>query len=113
MEAIEDEISAMLAQEARGDRFRLARQALACRIWQARRAYADLAEHGFVRGPDQVPAPILRYLGTLEKTIQRDLADLGLTPRSAAELDLDVVRANDILGDYLSKRDKAGDKAGP
>jgi hypothetical protein len=91
--AIEVNAWALLPEGLQLDRYRLAVEGLACRIWQARRAYADLAEHGLVRGPDRQPAPILRYLGTLERTIQRDLEGLGLTPRAAAELGLDLVRA--------------------
>ncbi len=80
-------------------------EGLACRIWQARRAYADLAEHGLLRGDDRQPAPILRYLGTLERTIQRDLEGLGLTPRAWAELGLDLTRARgEALRQHLAER---------
>src|SRR5947207_2297914 len=80
------------------------RQGLACRVWQARRAYKDLSERGLLRGAERQPAPILRYLGTLERTIQRDLEAFGLTPRAFAELGLDLARTKDVLADYLAER---------
>jgi hypothetical protein len=52
---------------------------LALRLWRQRRAYRDLSEYGIVR--DGVPAPLLVDLGKLENAIQRDLVELGLTPR--------------------------------
>lgn len=80
-------------------------EGFACRVWQARRAYADLAEHGLLRGVGREPAPILRFLGTLERTIQRDLEQLGLTPRSAAELGLDLTRAKgEALRAHLAEK---------
>jgi hypothetical protein len=103
-----DEILAAILEaqppEFRGPRFDLAREMFACRVWQARRAYADLAEHGLLRGEERLPAPILRYLGTLERTLQRDMAELGLTPRSMTELGLDMARTGDALRAHLEER---------
>jgi hypothetical protein len=69
--------------------FALAVEGLACRIWRQRRAYADLSENGLVR-EDGKPAPVLHHLVSVENQIQRDLEALGLTPRAAAALGLDV-----------------------
>jgi hypothetical protein len=79
---------------------------LACRIWRQRRGYADLAEHGLVR--DGQPAPILVDLSKLERQIARDLAELGMTPQSAAALGVDVVatqRALSIVEYYRARQD--------
>jgi hypothetical protein len=59
----------------------------AARIWRWRRAYAYLAEHG-----EDASRALLRDLNTLERSLQRDLADLGVNPRSAAALGVDLVR---------------------
>jgi hypothetical protein len=62
-------------------------QMAAARIWRWRRGYAYLAEHG-----EEASAALLRDLNVLERSLQRDLADLGVNPRSAAELGVDLVR---------------------
>jgi hypothetical protein len=62
-------------------------QMAAARIWRWRRGYAYLAEHG-----EEASAAVLRDLNVLERSLQRDLADLGVNPRSAAELGVDLVR---------------------
>ena len=82
---------------------------LACRYWRQRRAYADLAENGVIR--DGSPAPVLGDLAKLENRIARDLAELGLTPRSAAALGVDLARGERVLSliDYYdAKADEAG-----
>lgn len=73
-----------------GPGFALAVEMTAAKVWRLRRGYADLAEHGILR--DGVPAPILGDLGKLERTIARDLDALGLTPRSAVALGVDLLR---------------------
>jgi len=69
---------------------------VACRIWRQRRGYADLSENGLVR--DGQPAPLLVDLAKLERQIARDLVELGMTPRSAAALGVDVAAAQKVLG---------------
>ncbi len=75
--------------------FELAVEQLACRLWRQRRAYADLSERGVVR--DGLPAPVLAGLARLESQISKDLEGLGLTPRSAAALGVDVAVAQRTL----------------
>jgi hypothetical protein len=75
---------------------------IACRVWRQRRAYADLSEHGIVR--DGQPAPLLVDLAKLERQIARDLVELGMTPRSAAALGVDVAQAQRALGADLVER---------
>jgi hypothetical protein len=80
----------------------------ACRIWRQRRAYRDLSENGLVR--DGHPAPLLVDLAKLERQISRDLVELGMTPRSAAALGVDVAtreRAFSIV-EYYRAREAAG-----
>lgn len=81
---------------------------LACRMWRQRRAYRDLSEHGIVR--DGQPAPLLVDLAKLERQIARDLTDLGMTPRSAAALGVDVATAGRALSivEYHRLREHAG-----
>ena len=80
-------------------------QQTAARIWRWRRGYADLLENGFFRGEHDEPAPILRRLDTLERTIQRDLHELALTPMAQAELGLVTARArSEALRQYLAAR---------
>lgn len=67
---------------------------LASRLWRQRRAYRDLSKYGIVR--DGKPAPLLAELAKVENAIQRDLVELGLTPRSAAALGVDLVAAQRI-----------------
>jgi len=59
----------------------------AARIWRWRRAYAYLAEHG-----EDASRALLRDLNVLERSLQRDLSDLGVNPRSAAALGVDLAR---------------------
>jgi hypothetical protein len=89
--------------------FEPALEQLACRLWRQRRAYADLSEHGLVR--DGKPAPVLRDLAHLENRIARDLAELGMTPRSAAALGVDVVTAKRELSliEYWRARELEGE----
>jgi hypothetical protein len=68
--------------------FAVAVEGLACKLWRVRRAYGDLSANGLLR--DGEPAPVLKMLGQVENSIQRDLEALGLTPRAAAALGLDV-----------------------
>jgi hypothetical protein len=80
-------------------------QQTAARIWRWRRGYADLVENGFFRGKQREPAPILRRLDTLERTIQRDLHELALTPMAQAELGLVAARARgEALRQHLAAR---------
>ena len=65
------------------------------KLWRQRRAYRDLSEHGIVR-EDGRPAPLLVALAQVENAIQRDLVELGLTPRSAAALGCDLIAAQRI-----------------
>ena len=67
---------------------------LALRLWRQRRGYRDLSEYGIVR--EGKPAPLLVELAKVENAIQRDLVELGLTPRSAAALGVDLVAAQRI-----------------
>lgn len=81
---------------------------LALRLWRQRRAYRDISENGLVR--DGQPAPLLTELAKVENAIQRDLVDLGLTPRSAAALGLDLARGERELSvlEYYEQRERAG-----
>lgn len=81
---------------------------LALRLWRQRRAYRDLSEYGIVR--DGKPAPLLVELAKVENAIQRDLVELGLTPRSAAALGLDLARGERELSvlEYYEQRERAG-----
>jgi hypothetical protein len=108
VEEIASDVWSLLPEGLQLERYTLGIEGLACRIWQARRAYADLSEAGVVRGADRQPAPILRYLGTLERAIQRDLEAFGLTTKAAAELGLDLIRAADVLGEYLDAKHGGG-----
>jgi hypothetical protein len=88
--------------------FALAVAQLALRLWRQRRGYRDLTEHGLVR--DGRPAPLLAELAKVENAIQRDLVELGLTPRSAAALGLDLARGERELSvlEYYEQRERAG-----
>jgi hypothetical protein len=85
---------------------------LACRLWRQRRAYGDLSEHGILRA-DGKPAPILIDLSKLERQIARDLADLGMTPRAAAALGVDVATTRRTLSllEYWRARELEEDDA--
>jgi hypothetical protein len=63
-------------------------QSLAGLLWRRRKAYARLEEKG-VRPSE---ARLLADLGTLERTVLLHLRELGMTPKSAAELGLDLAR---------------------
>jgi len=63
-------------------------QLLAARLWRLKRGYAFLEQHA----EDDVPAAVLKNLGVLENTISRDFEALGLSPRSAAELGINLQR---------------------
>ena len=75
--------------------FRLAVEQLSVKLWRQRRAYRDLSEHGLIREGGK-PAPLLAEVAKVENAIQRDLVELGLTPRSAAALGCDLVAAQRI-----------------
>ena len=75
--------------------FRLAVEQLSVKLWRQRRAYRDLSEHGLIREGGK-PAPLLTEVAKVENAIQRDLVELGLTPRSAAALGVDLVAAQRI-----------------
>jgi hypothetical protein len=62
-------------------------------LWRRRRAYADLEANGVVRARGK-PAPILRDLETLERSILEGLKALALTPQSAATLGLTLSRTH-------------------
>lgn len=74
---------------------------VALKLWRQRRAYRDLSEHGLVR--DGRPAPLLTELAKVENAIQRDLVELGLTPRSAAALGVDLVAAQRMGGGLVER----------
>jgi hypothetical protein len=59
---------------------------VAARVWRWRSGYRWLAEH-----PEQGER-MLRDLTALERTLQRDFADLGISPRHAAALGIDLQR---------------------
>lgn len=63
-------------------------QLLAARLWRIRRAYEFIES----RPEDEVPRALLVNLGTLENTVSRDFEALGLSPRSAAALGIDLAR---------------------
>jgi hypothetical protein len=89
--------------------FRLAVEQLAVKLWRQRRAYRDLSEHGLVHEGGK-PAPLLAEVAKVENAIQRDLVELGLTPRSAAALGLDLARGERELSvlEYYEQRERAG-----
>ena len=70
--------------------FELAVEGLACKLWRLRRGYRDLSENGILRAGQ--PAAILGDLGKLERAVARDLAEFGMTPRSAVALGVDLLR---------------------
>jgi hypothetical protein len=59
----------------------------AARVWRWRRAYAYLSERG-----EDASRALLKDLNTLERSLQRDLADLGVSPKAAAELGVNLAR---------------------
>jgi hypothetical protein len=63
-------------------------QLLAARLWRVKRAYEYIDEHT----EEDVPRSLLVNLGTLENTVSRDFEALGLSPRSAAALGVDLQR---------------------
>jgi hypothetical protein len=83
---------------------------VSCRIWRQRRGYRDLSENGVDR--DGQPAPLLVDLAKLERQIARDLAELGMTPRSAAALGVDVAMTQRTLSliDYWRARELQDDQ---
>jgi len=111
-EVAEIEASIWDLMPVRSPTFALAVEQLACRVWRQRRAYSDLAEHGILR--DAQPAPILSDLSKLERAIGRDLVELGLTPRSAAALGLDLAatrRQMSVIDYYSGGAEPAEDAA--
>jgi hypothetical protein len=85
--------------------FEPAIEQLSCRVWRQRRAYRDLSEHGVVRNGE--PAPILAELSKVERAISRDLDSLGMTPRAAAALGLDLAATERTLSvlEYYRERE--------
>jgi hypothetical protein len=69
--------------------FELAIQTTAMRVWRLRAAHRWLAEKGIEAARGEA---FFRDLGTLDRTVQRDVQALGIDPRSAAELGLDLKR---------------------
>ncbi len=67
-------------------------QMLAAQMWRLRRGYADLAEHGVVRGRRDRGrvAPMWAAVDRLEGSILDGLKELGMTSRSAAGLGLQL-----------------------
>ena len=68
--------------------FEPAIQILSARLWRLKRGYRFLEQ----RAEDDVPAAVLKNLGVLENPISRDFEALGLSPRSAAELGINLQR---------------------
>jgi hypothetical protein len=66
----------------------------AARVWRWRRAYRYLAD----RGKD-VSHVLLRDLNTLERALQRDFDNLGVSPRSASELGINLIKLAAAGGD--------------
>lgn len=89
--------------------FGLAVGQVAAKLWRQRRALRDLFEHGLVREGGK-PAPLLVEVAKVENAIHRDLVELGLTPRSAAALGVDLVRGERELSviEYYEARERAG-----
>jgi hypothetical protein len=83
--------------------------ALSLKLWRQRRAYRDLSEHGLIREGGK-PAPLLVEVAKVENAIHRDLVELGLTPRSAAALGVDLARGERELSviEYYEARERAG-----
>ena len=79
------------------------------KLWRQRRAYRDLSVYGLIREGGK-PAPLLAELAKVENAIQRDLVELGLTPRSSAALGLDLARGERELSvlEYYEQRERAG-----
>lgn len=67
----------------------------AARVWRWQRAYAYLVE----RSEEHVSGVLLRDLGVLERTIQRDFDSLGISPKAAAELGINLARLTAAAGD--------------
>jgi len=63
-------------------------QILSARLWRLKRGYRFIEE----RAEDDVPPAVLKNLGGLENTVNRDFEALGLSPRSASELGINLAR---------------------
>jgi hypothetical protein len=89
--------------------FQLAVEQVSVKLWRQRAAYQDLSEHGLIREGGK-PAPLLVELSKVENAIQRDMTELGLTPRSAAALGVDLARGERELSviEYYEARERAG-----
>ena len=59
----------------------------AARIWPWRRAYRYLSERG-----EDASRGLLRDLNTLERSLQRDFDSLGVSPRAAGELGVNLAK---------------------
>jgi hypothetical protein len=66
----------------------------AARVWRWRRAYRYLADRG-----EDVPHVLLRDLSTLERALQRDFDSLGVNPRAASELGVNLAKLAAAGGD--------------
>jgi hypothetical protein len=106
-----DEIGAMVWEllPVKRPEFRLAVEQLSVKLWRQRRAYRDLSEYGLIREGGK-SAPLLAEVAKVENAIQRDLVELGLTPRSSAALGLDLARGERELSvlEYYERRERAG-----
>jgi hypothetical protein len=91
VEAAEVEETAALLRELvliYSPAFEPALQLLGARLWRLKRGYEFLEEHG----EEAVPPSLLTAMGALENTISRDFEALGLSPRAAAKLGIDLRR---------------------
>ncbi len=84
---------------------------VALKLWRQQAAYRDISEHGLIREGGK-PAPLLVELAKVENAIQRDLIELGLTPRSAAALGLDLARGERTLNLLDFYGDRAAEATG-
>lgn len=106
--AIADWLADQMGPELAGERFDAQRLLTAARIWRWRRGYRLLSETEDMRSASR---SLLRDLNVLERTIQRDLHALGLTPLGRSVLGLNIVRATSALEEYVERVYGAGDGA--
>jgi len=79
---------------------------VALQVWRLRRAVADLAAHGLVRDGGR-PAPILGHVEATERRLAENLEKLALTPKSAADLGLTLLRTRALDVALLSPDEQA------
>lgn len=75
--------------------FRLAAEALATAVARKRSGEAWLNEHGPL-DENGAPRPAAELLEKTARSVERLLAECGMTPRAAAALNLDVARSVDL-----------------